>query len=323
MMNSRWASVVCAGLMCMATSGCGKDQYLYVQDSPTHVNRQYPVKEVQGSNKIDIVWVIDNSGSMGNYQTQVIQNANAFMKDFILQKLDWKMGVISTDDADAPYAGFSRSPALDASVKDSVNVFSDAVGRLGTSGSAIEETFNPLLQHLEADPSFLRSGTPLAVIMVTDAQEQSRIDPTVFMNRLNSITQGRNVFSYGIFASRDFGCRSDEGDWNYRGSPYEAFIKASYVGQTFPLCTNFGTSLVNIAHDIVTRVAHTAIYLTARPDTSTLKVLYQGKELPAGPAENGGAWMYDYGLNAIVFNSLDFAVNDSDSVQIIFDEATE
>jgi hypothetical protein len=92
------------------------------------------------------------------------------------------------------------------------------------------------------------------------------------------------------------------------------------VGQTFPLCKDFGTSLVNIAHDIVTRVSHRAIYLTARPDTTTLKVLYQGKELPAGPEEQGGMWVYDFGLNAIVFHSLDFAVNDSDSVQIIFEE---
>ncbi len=319
-MKNLWARLLGGGLVMLAASGCGRENYLYLQDEPVHVNRKFPVKEVQGSSKIDIVWVIDNSGSMGNYQAQVIQNANAFMQDFIKQKLDWKMGVISTDDTDAPYAGFSRSPALDSGVPDAVNVFSNAVGRLGTSGSAIEETFNPLLQHLEADPSFMRAGTPLAVIMVTDAMEQSRIAPTVFMNRLNSITQGRNIFAYGVYASRDLGCRSDEGDWNYQGSPYEAFIKAAYVGQTYPLCTNFGTSLVNIARDIVTRVAHTAIYLTARPDTSTLKVLYQGQELPAGPIEAGGVWVYDYRLNAIVFNSLDFAVNDTDSVQVIFDE---
>jgi hypothetical protein len=319
-MMKPWTRILTGGMLALAAAGCGQERYLYLQDEPVHVNRKFPVKEVQGSNKIDIVWVIDNSGSMGNYQAQVIQNANTFMQDFIKQKLDWKMGVISTDDSDAPYAGFARSPALDAGTPDGVNVFANAVGRLGTSGSAIEETFNPLLQHLEGDPSFLRAGTPLAVIMVTDAVEQSRIAPTVFMNRLNAITQGRNIFSYGVFASRDLGCRSDEGDWNYQGSPYEAFIKASYVGQAYPLCTNFGTSLATIARDIVTRVAHTAIYLSNRPDTSTLKVLYQGQELPAGPAETGGYWTYDYGLNAIVFNTLDFAINDTDSVQIIFDE---
>ena len=317
---NKLAHVLAGGMLVLAATGCGKENYLYVQDEPVKIDRSFPVKEVKGSSKVDIVWVIDNSGSMGEYQNQVISNANAFMQDFIKQKLDWKMGLISTDESDLPYAGFARSPKLDSSVTNAVDVFADAVDRLGTSGSAVEETFKPILRAFQDDAAFLRPNTPLAVIMVTDAEEQSRMPAPMFMSRLNGLTQGRNLFTYGVFASEDFGCRSDEGEWNYAGSPYEAFIKSAVVGQTFPLCNDFGTSLVNIAHDIVTRISHTAIYLTSRPDTSTLKVLYQGNPLQSGPVETGGYWVYDYRLNAVVFNNLDFSLNENDSVQVVFEE---
>ncbi len=306
--------------MIMTLVGCGKERYLFVQNGTHHLDRSFPVKEVKGSNTVDLLWVIDNSGSMGDYQTQVMTNANAFMQDFIKQKLDWKMGLISTDDTDMPYIGFSGTDRLDSTVTDPVGLFTNAVDRLGTSGSAVEATFEPILQSIAQDPTFLRPKTPLAVIMVTDAEEQSSIEANIFLSRLSNLTSGRNIFAYGVFASQDFGCRSDEGDWDYQGSPYETFIKSAYVGQTYPLCRDFGTSLVNIAHDIVTRISHTAIYLTSRPDTSTLKVLYGNEELPAGTSESGGLWVYDYGLNAIVFHSLDFAVNDTDSVRVVYDE---
>ncbi len=307
-------------VLVLSLSGCGKERYLFVQNATNHLDRSFPVKEVKGSSSVDMLWVIDNSGSMGDYQTQVMTNANAFMQDFIKQKLNWKMGLVSTDDTDLPYIGFAGTDQLDSTVADPVGLFTHAVDRLGTSGSAVESTFEPILQSIAQDPTFLRPKTPLAIIMVTDAEEQSGIDASDFISRLSNLTAGRNVFAYGVFASQDFSCRSDEGDWDYQGSPYETFIKSAYVGQTYPLCRDFGTSLVNIAHDIVTRVSHTAIYLTNRPDTSTLKVIYGNQELPAGPSEAGGVWVYDYGLNAIVFNSLDFAINDSDSVRVVYDE---
>ena len=307
-------------LIGISFTACSKENYIYVQKAGNHTDKSYPVKEMQGSSSVDILWVIDNSGSMSSYQQQVVTNSNAFMQDFIKQQLNWKMGLISTDKNDHPYAGFSGSAKLDASVADPVGTFQLAVNQLGTDGDSTERTFTPIVQSLTNDPNFLRPNTPLAVIMVTDAEEQSSITAKTFVSQLSLLTQGRNIFAYGVYASADFGCDSSEGAWNYKGSPYEGFISTAMNGQTFPLCKDFGTSLVNIAHDIVTRVAYSAIYLKGRPDTSTLQVIYQGKELPPGPTEAGGYWTYDYRLNAVVFNNLDFAKNDTDSVRVLFEE---
>lgn len=306
--------------MVLLLGSCGKENYIYLRRQAAKTNQEFRVKEMKGSSAVDIIWVIDNSGSMDSYQQDVVANANAFMQDFIKKQLNWKMGVISTDSSDAPYAGFNGSTQLDATIVDPVNTFIRVVNKLGTNGSGSEETFVPILKSIGNDPSFLRPNTPLAVIMVTDAEEQSRISEKDFVNKLATATQGRNIFAYGVFAAEDFGCDSDEGEWDYKGSPYEYFIKSAMVGQTFPLCRDFGTSLVDIAHDIVTRVSYSAIYLSSRPDLSTLKVYYHDELLPAGPTEKGGFWMYDHRLNAVVFNNLDFAKDETDSVRVVFEE---
>lgn len=320
-MKKNFTRIVLIGLA-LTLIGCAKENWIYIQKQQPRFQQEFKVKEMKGSSAIDIVWIIDNSGSMDEYQQQVVNNANIFMKDFIQQKLNWKMGLISTDEDDLPFIGFKGNMPLDSTVVDPVGTFTNAVRRLGTIGSGEEMTFKPIIQSLQYDPNFLRPNTPVAFIMVTDAEEQSDINAQTFLSQLSTITQGRNVFAYGVFAANDFGCPSDEGRWDYQGSPYEAFINSAFVGQHYPLCIDFGTSLATIAKDIVTRVAHSAIYLTSRPKVSTIQVLYQGEPLPAGTTEAGGFWVYDYRLNAVIFNNLDFAKNDTDSVQVTFEPAT-
>ena len=47
--------------------------------------------------KLDIIWVIDNSGSMAEEQASLGTNFSAFINDFIDENVDFKMGVTTTD----------------------------------------------------------------------------------------------------------------------------------------------------------------------------------------------------------------------------------
>ena len=47
--------------------------------------------------EVDILWVIDNSCSMIEEQTSLINNFDAFIRYFLDSKLDWHIGVTSTD----------------------------------------------------------------------------------------------------------------------------------------------------------------------------------------------------------------------------------
>src|SRR5689334_5236429 len=49
------------------------------------------------NNKVDLLWVVDNSGSMLPLQQNMTTNFNAFMSEFITKGLDFHMAVTTTD----------------------------------------------------------------------------------------------------------------------------------------------------------------------------------------------------------------------------------
>jgi hypothetical protein len=51
----------------------------------------------ESQKKLDIIWVIDNSGSMSEEQASLGTNFSSFINDFIDENVDFKMGVTTTD----------------------------------------------------------------------------------------------------------------------------------------------------------------------------------------------------------------------------------
>jgi hypothetical protein len=309
-------------------TSCGKSNFsniLHYRNTPQKIDQSAQIKEISSSGKVDMIWVIDNSGSMSDYQQKVIDNTAVFIKDFISQGLDWKLGLLSTDDdysSRNPYTEFAGAPPLNSTVPDPAAAFAAAVATLGTSGSGTEKTFDPILTALNRDQNFLRpSSVPLVFILITDAPEQSKIDAATFIKKLRVlIGADRQMFVYTVLAAIETQCPTQEDHFNYAGSPYEAWANNGVASKTFPICRDFGTNLASLGTEIVTRVSHPSIYLTARPNIATLQVFYQGRELPPGATADGGYWRYDATVNAIVFNSLDFSQSERDSVQIRFSE---
>lgn len=77
----------------LASAGCGKGSSFSLLDD------QDSFKQSDGtvSSKVDILWVIDNSGSMETSQNNVSSNLNSFIQDFSSKNLDFKMAVTTTD----------------------------------------------------------------------------------------------------------------------------------------------------------------------------------------------------------------------------------
>lgn len=49
------------------------------------------------NNKVDILWVVDGSGTMANHQTNLATNFSSFINDFTAKSFDYHMAVASTD----------------------------------------------------------------------------------------------------------------------------------------------------------------------------------------------------------------------------------
>ncbi len=312
------------GLLCLAYAGCDEAAFVYYSNrTPQPVTRsRTPIVEVVGASGVDILWVIDDSGSMSTHQNNLIRNALAFMSGFVKNTgIDWRIGLISTDDGRSPVIGFNPWDRLARGTPDPVPAFQNAVGALGTAGDFTEKEFTPILRALNRYPDFARPGNPLAIIAVTDAPEQSAMSATEFLNQITAIKGNlKDVLFYGVLGPKDFGCPQTDDEWTYAGSKLEQVIKATR-GKTYKLCVpDYGTALADLAQDIQQRVSRPMIYLSVRPKIATLQVLYQGRPLQAGPKSQGGFWMFDYEINAVIFHDLAFAPGNNEEVEIVYEE---
>ncbi len=300
---------------------CGEDFVYHNKDIVARkIIETVNVKTIEGNDSINILFVIDNSPSMHQEQQDVITNANNFIRLFSKTVyIPWKIGLISTDEKDPPYIGFSTS--LDSNDANPVLKFQQAVGRLGIGGSGIEKVFDNVIQALNNYPSFLTPRSFFAVIAITDAEDQSKILPKNFIAEIHRLRNSTDAFKYyGALAARDLGCKSHDGYTKYMGGRHEKVITFT-KGTVYTLCTqDFGNLLAKIGENILKDFYRSRILLEVRPDTSTMVVAYRGNVLMPGPQSQGGEWYYDYDTNAIVFYSLDFATNAKEDVDISYTE---
>lgn len=308
---AQWIPVIFGVSVLVGLGSCGREAdylYLHAKHEPAgFVGKDYKVQDLKGStSQFDVLWVIDNSGSMSSYQNAVIQNAVLFMNEFIKKPwLDYKIGLVSTDSADQPYDGFSMP--FQTGEPNPVGRFQTAVSRLGISGSGFEKPIECANNALMRYPTFSRTASELAVIFVTDAPDQSNISAQTFLANLKTIKNGvGGVKFYPVLAASDLGCSTQDDPNMYAGSPYEELVKAM-GGKPYKLCDpQFGKLLADLAQQIFNVEQKPKLYLSDRPKTSSLKVTYKGQILPGGPKEAGGFWQYDYWSNAIAFHDLKF-----------------
>jgi hypothetical protein len=128
--NSRRVLAICIALSLFSIS-CQKSN-----DSFSLLAEQSTFQ--QGSSfqarKIDILWVIDNSGSMETSQLNVISNFNSFIQRFQTLNYDFNMAFISTDAyLDATDTGGTYKNAYCVAFNKKCSVFRDGPGKNATA----------------------------------------------------------------------------------------------------------------------------------------------------------------------------------------------
>ena len=111
-------------IILLLLTSCSNDNDFLFREKPNRPTLGYPefqplserVVQVRQFNHllresggVDILWVIDNSGSMSSYQNDVIRHTDKFMNEFTSAgRIDWRMGLISSDESEEPYLGFAQ-----------------------------------------------------------------------------------------------------------------------------------------------------------------------------------------------------------------------
>jgi hypothetical protein len=268
--------------------------------------------------KVDILFVVDNSGSMASHQRNVSANVTKFTSTFTKSSvLDYNIGIVTTDmvgrnwgarkDCCGQLVGVNRVVNKNTPNADSVLASNFLVG---TDGSSTEASFDPVVMALSQpnltgwNYGFYRPDASLVVIFMTDAEDQSdNTTPQGLYSFLLNLKQGdaSKILAFGVIVPTDdtMNCPRDEP----RVTPkkIESFLSmVQNKNNIMNICDpDYGTRLANMAKDIVDKVGN-LIYLNRAPALDTIHVYYGSAELPQD-YETG--WSFDPKKNAIILGS--------------------
>ncbi len=302
--------------------------------------------------KLDVLFVVDNSGSMSSSQSKLAENFPSFINYFKTKGYDFRIAVTTSD---AFYGdqfvsnGCSLCNAQQTQFRSGVNpairivdnytpnldsVFSSNV-QVGTTGSGDERVFSSFKAALKStyNVGFHRSDAYLSVIIVSDEEDFSHDDinmnesytqPTLhsvasYKTYLETFTTGAATkdFSVSAISVLDETCRSSLGTGQKISN--RLMQLADLTGGTKnSICNSFASVLDNISASIASQTL--AIFkLNRTPVVSSIRVIVNGVLIPQ---DNTNGWNFDSATNSVRINGSTYQPPSGSSITINFDPAT-
>ena len=294
--------------------------------------------------KIDILWMIDNSGSMQSSQNSLAAAFPDWIDNFDSRGYDYRLAVGATDAWRTLYnqgANFSRfrdgSSTTNSGVFVIDNTSLDPRGafatnaRLGTNGSGDERAFDSMQATLDNtwNPAFLRTDSKLHIVILSDEEDVSHngtnavgyTDSSLYpisryITYLNGKTGGAAGDRYFVhsISTKTTACSNALGG-RPMGTRYMN-LAAATGGKTFSLCDDFAVSMADLGNNIQVGVTNT-FFLERTPVADSIVVRLNGSTVPQG---NPG-FTYNSADNSITLHD-PYKPQPNDLVQIGYDPAS-
>lgn len=333
-------------------AGCDKTQRSF---SILQAVSSYKQSTVYVPRKIDVLWVVDNSGSMATSQSNLTTNFQSFMTRFQNLNYDFHIGVTTTEAYIATFlnresyshlkdgVGTNHSGVfvLDNQTPNLVSTFVTNAMQ-GTSGSGDERAFSSFQAALNdtQNSAFRRSDAYLAIIIISDEDDFS----TSTINYINNDYSSPLLYPVSNFVTwldqfTNSVIASDGSGRNYSVSSIAIYdqtclaqLNSQFIGRSIgqrygqladltggvkaSLCADFGTSLQLISNTILE--LSSVFKLDRTPILGTIAISTDGTTI-LEDSKNG--WTYDSAQNAIQFHGSAIPPAGAD-VRINFDPQT-
>jgi|GEM_PF-6090932 len=177
---------------------------------------------------IDVLVLVDNSGSMQRSQENFIQKLPTLFAQY--KESNLHLALITTDDNETLFYGQNTI----GSWEEILTGLAKDIRRSGTQGSASEQHFTQILRTFE-DPigkKFHRYETPLHIYIVTDEDEQT-MEALPFVWELQKFKKVENVLINLAIPSGE-NCKSEWINWD------KSILKDAadfFKGQIIDICT--------------------------------------------------------------------------------------
>lgn len=280
--------------------------------------------------EVDILFVIDNSCSMTEEQASLTANFRSFIQFAETQALDYQIAVISTDMSTCPWpvapdrpsrlpqgrcgyfadgSPFERDPSwrlIRPGTEPDPETAFEVVATQGTNGSGIELGLEAAYRAMTAplitgwNAGFLRPSASLALIFVSDEDDQSNNSVDFYVNFFLAIKGFRNTNL--LSASAIVGDRDDQcGEVSDPGLRYlDVAVRTGGVIER--ICTpDWARSLQNLGQTVFGFKRQ--FFLNNQPAAGSVEVSIDGVTVPA-QRDGRAIWTYDPGSNSIEFSAL-------------------
>jgi hypothetical protein len=229
--------------------------------------------------KVDILWVIDNSGSMQNDQKRLADNFQTFIHEFLDRGLDFQMGITTTDATmrgDGKRVGNSQQLNADWSSKNEGKFIRDfkRLINVGTKGSPKEMGISSSVRFLQRyanlnNDEFVRDDAFLVIIYLSDEEDQSPLSVQHYANLIKGYKANpSDIKVYSITTDM-----SIMNQWETVGHRYMAMadifggIKSDIKKDFYPVLRDMGLSIANLLDSFA---------LAGLPHNDELEVIVDG-----------------------------------------------
>ncbi len=295
--------------------------------------------------KIDVLFVVDNSGSMRTSQTNLANNFPSFINYFKSKGYDFRLAVTTTDAyygdqfvtagcalCNPAQTQFRGNPKfIDNNTPDLENAFKANV-QVGVTGGGDERAFSSFKAALSSslNAGFHRQDAFLSVIIVSDEEDFSHDDinmnesyaqPTLhsvlsYKNFLQTFTgaQATTDFSVSTISIIDEACRASLGGVAKVATRYME-LAAITGGTKNSLCNSFATVLDNISASIAAQT-QAEFKLNKKPIIESIRVIIDGVVVPQDAVSG---WSYNSTTLTLKINGSAYQPNAGSSITINFD----
>lgn len=163
----------------------------------------FVVIEPQPQDTIEVVFIVDNSGSMHEYQEHLGNNLALLLDSLLEKNVILKVGILNTSTGKDRLPDGKFKLTQDVTGKSKIDILRDSIVSMGTGGDG-NETFFPNLLASFVDfenKDFYSPENPLYVVILSDSYDQSDIDELKLLSELKKLKTDLSLVKlYGIMA---------------------------------------------------------------------------------------------------------------------------
>lgn len=196
----------------------------------------YSISELE-KQKLDVLFVLDNSGSMSYISQPSIKEITKIIKAY-KNTTDVNFAFINSSEGES-HLSIGLDGSLHSDNLDLEDLEKSLLNYWTGKGAATETFYDNLLSVRNKDHAFFRSNSRLKVIYITDEDDQSHITTEEFMTEFKS--KFKSTFDFYFVFPKERGCNQV---YDIVAPKLDLLVSSSW-SERIDLCSNFSEGILN------------------------------------------------------------------------------